>query len=290
MGSLKLPASVAKHPVVREAWFRVRRLQARRRVLPDFLIIGAQKGGTTSLYDYLGQHPQIARSLRKEINFFTGGPDPEVDLWRLGEGWYRAHFPLRAKMAPGQKAFEASPDYMLHPLAAGRIAGLLPDVKLVAMLRNPTDRAISHYFHNVREGEPARNGETLPIGAAMAAEEARMAPILAAEDYRCVAFRALSYKLRGHYADQLARYLALFPRENLLVLRAEDLFEDPDGLMARLFAFLDVAPNLAALQFAARNVGFNARPVDPAVRESLDAYFAPLNRRLYELIGEDFGW
>jgi hypothetical protein len=281
---------VARHPVVRKAWFQVRRLRARQRVLPDFLIIGTQKGGTTSLYDYLGQHPQIARSLRKEINFFTGGPDPAVDLWRLGEGWYRAHFPLRADMPPGQKAFEASPDYMFNPLAAGRIAALLPDVRLVAMLRNPTDRAISHYFHNVREGEPQRNGETKPIGEAMAAEEARMAPLLAAEDYRCVAFRALSYKLRGHYAEQLARYLALFPRENLLVLRTEDLFDDPQGMMARLFGFLGVAPNREAMRFAARNIGFNARPVDPAVRESLDAYFAPHNQRLYELIGADFGW
>jgi sulfotransferase family protein len=274
-------------PVLRDVRMFVRRLQ--RRVLPDFLILGAQKSGTSSLYRYLDRHPQVRGSVPKEVHFFDGGLEPGVDSHALGEGWYRAHFPLRAEMGAGRLAFEASPLYLLHPLAAERIAALLPRAKLVVILRNPTDRALSHYFHNLRNNRLRQFREELPPGAAMAAEEARLAPVLAAGDYKSEIFRAFSYKARGRYLEQLDRYLARFPRENLLVLRAEDLFEDPAGLMDRLADFLGI-DRVPQAGFGAANVGANRAPVDPEVRAALDAYFAPHNRALAEALGQDFGW
>jgi hypothetical protein len=289
MGPVNPLGRALRSPALGPARMFVRRLQSSRRVLPDFLIIGAQKSGTSSLYRYLDQHPQVRGSLPKEVHYFDGGLEAGVDAFALGEGWYRAHFPLRAEMAD-RLAFEASPLYLLHPLAAERIAALMPGVKLVAILRNPTDRALSHYFHNVRNNALRHFQEDLPPGEAMAAEEARLAPVLAAGDYKSEAYRAYTYKARGRYLEQLARYLDRFPRENLLVLRAEDLFEDPAGLMAGLADFLGIDRARGRTDFRAANVGGNREPVDPGVREALDAYFAPHNRALAAALGRDFGW
>lgn len=289
MGETK-PGTRGAQPVLRRARQLLRRWQAGQRVLPDFLIIGAQKSGTSSLFRYLGQHPQIRGSLPKEVHYFDGGFAGGTDTYTLGEDWYRTHFPLRRSMKPGQVAFEASPLYMLHPLAAGRIAALLPEVKLVAVLRNPTDRALSHYFHNVRNNALRHHAEGLTPMQAMAEEDARLAPILAAADYKNEIFRAFSYKARGRYLEQLERYWGHFPRERLLVLRAEDLFEDPAGLMRELCDFLGIERIAEGLDFAARNVGGNREPVDAETRAMLDAYFAPHNRALYDALGRDFGW
>jgi hypothetical protein len=274
-------------PAFRDARMFVRRLQGPRRALPDFLIVGAQKSGTTSLHRWLEAHPAVRGGTLKEVHFFDGGLDPAVDTFALGANWYRAHFPLRGELAPGQKVFEASPSYLFHPLAPARIAALLPETRLVAILRNPTDRAISHYFHNVR---PNRGGlEPLPVAEAMAAEEARLAPALARGDWKDPDLRAFSYKARGRYLEQLERYRARFPADRLLVLRAEDLFEDPAGLMRRLYAFLGLEMPRGG-DFRPVHVGGNREAVDPGVRAELDAYFAPHNRALAAALGQDFGW
>lgn len=279
-----------RSPALQDARMAVRRLQAPRRVLPDFLIIGAQKSGTSSLYRYLAQHPQVRESVLKEVHYFDGGLEDGVDTYALGESWYRAHFPLARAMAPGLVTFEASPLYLLHPLAAGRIAALLPRAKLVAILRDPTDRALSHYFHNVRDNDRRRFKEDLDVRAAMEAEEARLAPVLAAGDYKSEAFRAYSYKARGRYLEQLERYFAHFPRERVLVLTAEALFADPAAVMARLCGFLGLDPGLGRVDFKAMNVGANREAVDPGVRAALDGYFAPLNRALEAALGRELGW
>jgi hypothetical protein len=275
-------------PAVEGARRRLRQMQDR--VLPDFVIIGAQKSGTSSLYRYLAQHPQVRESTVKEVHYFDGGLEEGVDTHALGERWYRAHFPLASAMAPGTQAYEASPLYLLHPLAAERMARLLPRAKLVAILRDPTDRALSHYFHNVRKNAMRRCKEELDPAAAMAAEEARLAPVLARGDYGDEAFRAYSYKARGRYLEQLERYWAHFPRENLLVLRAEDLFEDPAGLMGGLCDFLGLDRTKGGADFRPANVGSNREEVDPGLRAELDAYFAPMNRALSAALGRDFGW
>jgi hypothetical protein len=260
------------------------------RVLPDFIIIGAQKSGTSSLYRYLAQHPQVRESTVKEVHYFDGGLEDGIDTYALGPRWYKAHFPLASEMAPGQVAYEASPLYLLHPLAAARIAGLMPQAKLVAILRNPTDRALSHYFHNVRNNPKRRFQEDLGPGEAMAAEDGRLAQVLARGDYKSEAYRAYTYKARGRYLEQLERYQAHFPTENLLVLRAEDLFEDPAGLMGGLCDFLGLDRPKGGGDFRAANVGSNREEVDPEVRAELDAYFAPMNRALNAALGRDFGW
>ena len=135
------------------------------RALPDFIIIGAQKCGTTTLFDLLEQHPLLAPSYKKEIHYFDGGLDPRIDTFKKGLSWYRGHFPLKS----GKLTFEASPLYLFNSLCAERIKRAVPDVKLIVLLRNPTDRAISHYFHSLRAGD-----ERLGIAEALKSEERRL--------------------------------------------------------------------------------------------------------------------
>jgi len=200
------------------------------RALPGFLILGAQRGGTTSLYRWLAQHPQVARPLEKEVQFFT------LD-WGRGLDWYRRHFPAATE---GRVTFEASPYYLYHPLAPKRVAEALPDAKLVAVLREPVARACSHVEHNRRLGL-----EHLPFAEAVAAEPGR----LAGEERRLMedptavshVHRHHSYLDRGRYHRQLARWDAACPGR-LLVLESESLFRRPDATFQRLLSFLELDP------------------------------------------------
>jgi hypothetical protein len=217
----------ARHRIAR-ARLRYRVPTGRWRTLPDALVIGAQRCGTSSLYRWLGAHPGVVPSFRKEVEYLSR-------YHHRGEGWYRAHFELAA----GRRhlRFEATPDYLLHPLAAARAAAVVPDARIVALVRDPAARAWSHYRHMVRLGY-----ETLPFAAALAAEDERCAPDLAAlaadPDHDPRALLRYSYVARGRYAPQLARWLAHYPRERVLVLSSADLFADPAGTYAALLEFL----------------------------------------------------
>lgn len=259
--------------------------RAARRALPDFLIIGAMKAGTSSLVSFLSQHPQLLVASRKEVHFFDGGLRPSRDTYAQGPEWYREHFPLKREMGRGQKTFEASPLYLFNPLAPRRIADLVPSVKLIAILRNPTDRAISHYFHETSKGR-----ESLPIMSALLAEEARLQPVLEAGDYKSNAYIHCSYKSRGRYREQLDRYLELFDEEQILVLGAEKFYADPVSSLQQVFRFVGVDEEYAPDDLRPRNVGVNRSEVEPEVHEYLDRYFETHNRALHELVGEDFGW
>ena len=217
---------------------RLRLPTARLRVLPDFLVIGAQRAGTSSLYRYLGAHPDIAPSLRKETEYFSRCFDRDID-------WYRAHFPLAARRRVARLrgaplvTFEATPDYLMHPLAAGRVASVLPDVKLVALLRDPAERALSHWQHMVLLGY-----EDLPFSEALAREEERITPDLERLEveptYDPRALLRFSYAHRGFYDMHLARWLRSFPSERFLVLDSESLYRDPAEVCRRVAAFVGV--------------------------------------------------
>lgn len=271
----------------------VRRRLARRRqapsptrggTLPDFLIIGAQKCGTSSLFRWLGQSPHVTLSSRKEVHFFDLQFDEGVD-------WYRSYFPPPARRSDGrgQRApvGESSPYYLFHPLAAQRVRDVLPDVRLIVLVRDPVHRAVSHYYHEVGNGF-----ETLPLPAALDREEERLAGeaerIVAEPGYTSFNHRHFSYKARGAYVDQLEAWSALFPRERFLVVGSERLFERPREEMERIFGFLE-APGPPPESFEAYNQrDYPAIPTE--VEERLTAHFADHNARLYRFVGEDFGW
>lgn len=280
----KIKRRWVKDPVSNLVW-QYRQATWRRRSLPDFIIIGAQKSGTTSLNYYLGQHPRLFRSFKKEIHYFDGGRRPEIDNFEKGQAWYRGHFPFRARMGAAARTFEASPLYMFNPLAAGRMFATVPDARLIAVLRNPTERAISHCFHEKR-----KRRESLPMLEAMQQEEQRLAPVIASKDYKSKVFMQCSYKSRGLYRQQLERFLDYFPRQQLLVLDSKELFRAPDKILAQVFDFVGVDAGFKVKKLRPRNVGKNRVAVDPEVYQYLNDYFLPHNQALYELLGRDFGW
>lgn len=283
--------SYLKRKIVLDLSFRYRLLTARQRVLPDFLVIGAMKCGSTSVYDYLKQHPGIAPGYKKAAHYFDMN-------YGEGEGWYRAHFPLANQLrgaasagngqeAPRLLAGESSPYYLFHPLAAERAAQLAPGAKLIALLRNPVSRAYSHYHHMARTGR-----ETLSFEEAIEAEAVRLAGVeeklKTDPSFPMEAHRTYSYIGRGRYAEQLERWYRYYPRENFLIMRSEDFFKDPGAVCARIHQFLGLpAWDLGVYK--------NANPgkypsMNPETRQRLVEFFRPLNQRLYEMVGEDFGW
>jgi hypothetical protein len=263
-----------------------RRATARWRRLPDFIVIGAQKGGTTALFAYLLQHPQVGRPWKKELNFFSRH-------YRRGEPWYRARFPLRREMIGGEILGEASPSYMPFPAAPARMREVVPRAKLIALLRDPTERAISHYFHSVRHGMERR-----PILQAFSATADWLRATLTSRDTADVRpapwpLRAdpwLSYLYRGVYVDHLRRYHRYFGRDQLLIVRSEDLRTRRFETLARVFDFLGIDPTHRPGDVRPRRVGTNKQAVPGEVYELLRGYYRPHNERLYEYLGRDFGW
>ncbi|MBN1797232.1 MAG: sulfotransferase domain-containing protein [Spirochaetales bacterium] len=257
----------------------------RRRSLPDFIIIGAQKSGTSSLYSYLFQHPQVLPSFGKEVHFFDGGLNPNIDNFKKGHAWYRAHFPLKKKLGSHSKTFEASPLYIFNPLTPKRIFDLIPQVKIIALLRNPTERAISHYFHEKRKGR-----ESLPIMEALQKEEERLHSVLENKDYKNTIFIRYSYKSRGLYRQQLDRFLTYFPRSQILVLSSEEFFGKPAATLKQVFEFVGVDTGFKIKDLRPRNVASNKSRVDPDVYKYLNNFFLPHNQALYQLVGNNFSW
>ena len=249
----------------------------RFRLLPSFLVIGAARSGTSTLFYYLHHHPHVARPATKEIHFFD-------DNYRRGLGWYRSFF---SRSGGGLITGEATPYYLFHPAVPERVAATLPEVRLIALLRNPVDRAYSHYRKMHRDGK-----EQLSFEEALDAEERRIAGeedrLLAEPGYRSRQLHRHAYVARGLYADQLERWFAHFPREQLLVLRAEDFFTRPQDVYAETLAFVGLDP-FDPGEFGARNPA-PRRSLRPALRARLEERFAEPNERLARLLGTDLWW
>jgi hypothetical protein len=277
--------------ILRELSFALRR-QIRQaatsnRLLPAFVIIGAQKGGTSSLYHYLGQHPHIAPALDKEVHFFD-------HHFARGMDWYRANFATSwyrdcSKRWYGHDIItgEASPYYLFYPHASERIASTLPTVKLIAMLRHPVNRAFSHYYHQVEAGR-----ERLSFEDACRAEPERLDgeinKIMQNPCYESFNHTHFSYLSRGIYVDQLQAYKRHFPDEQMLILNSERFFADPAAGTRQVIKFLGL-PDVQIRDFQARNTR-RYPAMSPQTRTYLIDYFAPYNQKLYDFLGTRFDW
>jgi len=211
--------------------------------------------------------------------------NPKIDNYKKGEKWYRAHFPKKRSETDHIKTFEASPLYLFNPLVAKRIYQLIPDVKIIALLRNPTERAISHYFHEKKKGR-----ELLPIMEALKEEDKRLQPIFKNKDYKNEVFIHHSYKNRGLYKEQIERFLHYFSKEQILILCSEEFFNQPVSILKRVFEFVGVDPEFRIENLKPRNVASNKGKVDYDIYEYLNDYFLPHNQRLYELVGRNYPW
>jgi hypothetical protein len=252
-------------------WLYFQRIFLFRRLIanfkqPDFLIVGAQRAGTTSLFNYLSQHPNIRSPLLKEIHYFDLNSQNSPD-------WYFAHFPPnRGNFLTG----EASPYYLFHPEVPARVAKLLPTVKLIVLLRNPIERAYSNYQHSVSLGiekrsfaeaiQPELNGQKYPVGS--------------------IAHREQSYLARGLYAEQLERWLKIFPRRQLLILKSETFFQNPPETLNAISEFLGLSSFQEAEYFGTHyNASKYPDTLSDGLRAELALYFQVSNQRLVDEIG-----
>jgi hypothetical protein len=202
----------------------------------DFIIIGAQKAGTTSLFRYLEPHPQIYMPPGKEAPYFSSD-----ETFSRGWEWYlREYF----GDAPVDRLWgKATPDYMAEPRVVERIKNTLPDVKLIALLRNPAERAYSQYLMALRNGCEARSFEEAVIDLLKpdALEEARNRPT-----------PSNGYIVRGEYYRILTAFYGLFPSQQIAVYFTEELKRDPKQVLKTVFQFLGVScdfapPNLGTI-------------------------------------------
>jgi len=257
-----------------------RRSTGAQRCAPDFLICGAQKSGTTSLFRYIEQHPGIQMSFDQEVGYF----DLKYDM---GENWYKAQFPLvrkKGKLVVG----ENTPNYMFYPHSAERIKRTNDKAKIIFLLRDPVIRAYSQFWHEVRLGH-----ESLPLADAMLQEDDRVKGELAelesaVKDHSHALFH-WAYKLRGEYATQIKRFLQVFPKDQILVMDHAQLNRNPQHELSKLCTFLD----LGAYKFdvkARHNVNPSYDVKEDEIYDHLLSHFQSPNQELYDLIGERFDW
>lgn len=267
-------------------------LTAGLRILPDYLVIGTKRGGTTSLARWLLEHPDVrslfpARETRKGTYYF------DVNYGR-GDAWYRSHFPTRAAHQVAQRLHggpltigEATPYYLHHPHAPVRARQLVPEAKVIALLRHPVDRTYGHWAERFRQGV-----EPLELIEALEAEEDRLdgeeERMLADPSYVSFAHQHYSYVDQSRYARGLRRWMEAYPERQLLILRAEDLYADPVAVFGQVCQFLGLA-----LYVPAELSGWNRVPkddLDPALRSRLQAELAPDIAEVEALLGRSLDW
>ena len=265
------------------------RLTSAARVLPDFLLIGGQRCGTTSMYRTLSAHPAVLKPvLHKGVHYFDTG-------YGRGPAWYRGHFPLRntARQAERQtgvrpRVFESAPYYLCHPLAAERIARDLPGVQLIILLRDPVERAYSAYAH-----ELARGYETEPsFERALALEEERLAgeaeKIIADPSYYSHSHQHHAYLDRGRYVDHLERLEKLFGRDRLHVVDSHAFFATPEPVYDAVLDFLGL-PHGGYPPFKRHNARERA-PLPDRLRARLHDHYEPYDARLTDWLGHRPSW
>jgi len=246
---------------------------------PDYIIIGTHRGGSTSLHNYIRAHPQVAEAggPRFEMHFFDYPHN-----WREGLRWYEKQF----DGFDGQLCGEKSPTYLDHPLVPLRIKEHYPDVKLIAILRNPVDRAYSAY-HKVR----AKELENLPtFEQAIDAEGDRLRSERGKAGFWENAYYvshhcSRAYTWRGMYAEHLKRWLLYFQRSQMLILKSEEMFANPQEIVGQAWDFLGLSP--VHLKEPRQWQKTDYRPMNPETRERLEKLYEKPNLDLADLLGDE---
>jgi hypothetical protein len=268
------------------ALFEFRRLQPVARAMPHFILIGAQKSGTSSVFSYLKQHPQILRPIFKEPYFFDRH-------YHRGLGWYGSNFPSQRtidrrndRLGRPHLTFEATATYIFDEKVPNRIARDLKTRKFILLLRNPVERVISAYWHAHRLGVESRSLAQV-VDDDMRRYRSELAGVTD-NSLSALALSRPSFLKRGIYHEAVARWQSVFSPQDLLVLQSESLFAEPAAAMTRIFDFLDI-PQPGHIDYAPQNVGrYDDR--DAQVRELLREFYRPHNQRLNSISRTQFDW
>ncbi|MEW4267096.1 sulfotransferase domain-containing protein [Priestia aryabhattai] len=253
-------------------------------VFPDFLIIGTQKGGSTSLYNYLIKHPDILPPSKKELHFFN-----KTEHYRKGIDWYKKQFPLSKSL--NKMTGEATPNYLFDTLTPKRVADHLPQTtKFIVLLRNPVDRAYSNYQMKVKKGHDHRSFEE-----AIIQDESRLKSefqqVIRKYQNKKPNHLIYPYITRGIYVEQLKTWMDLFPKHQFLIVKSEELFNEPQKVVNQVARFLGLSENkLSMKMFKTFNKGKYSKKMDQKTRNILLDYYRPYNRCLEEYLDMTFNW
>ena len=258
-------------------------------VLPDFYIIGGQKCGTTSLFEYLSLHPTIQRGAAKDIRFFD-------KYYFKGTNWYKLYFPLKIKKSYlnffSKKKFltgDATERYLEHPFAPQRIKNVTPHAKFLVLLRNPIDRAFSHYTMNV-----VRKMESLPFEKAIEIENERiknsMKKMKTDNSYYDDTYFRYAYLDRGTYITKLKQWFEIFPKNQFLIIQSEKFWLKPSKVYNEVLKFLGLS-NFKLNEYKQfRKTIYRNKKIPFETRKKLIDFFRPYNEQLYEFLGRRFDW
>ncbi len=257
------------------------------RMLPDFILAGASRSGTTSLHRALITHPAVvAPVLNKGVHYFDVGYTHDVS-------WYRGHFPirriaeLRARSAP-PLAFESSGYYMHHPVAPDRIAAAIPSVKIIVMIRDPVERAFSAYKHESARGFEDAGSFEQALELEAGRLEGEVERLRSDPRYISLSHRHQSYADRGRYAGQIRHLFELFGRDRVHVLFSEDFFATPESEYEKVLTFLGL-PIVHAPAYEQHNARRSSR-MNEYTRTKLTEHFDPFDQDLADLLGTTAAW
>jgi len=253
------------------------------------MIIGFPKCGTTSLYEYLIQHPFVLSAAGKEIDYFDR-------LYDRGISWYKMAFPssmtkfyykniLKKQFVTG----EATPRYMVHPHALKRIQMTLPNTKFIVLLRNPIDRAYSHYTMNVKNDYEHRTFEDA-LDHEKERTLGRYEKMQKNENYYSWDYDLYAYLEHGIYVDKLKRWMSVFPKEQFLIIQSEEFSKDPSKVYNETLQHLEL-PEWKLKEYKRyKKLDYKDKNIDPQLRKKLEGFFKPHNEKLFEFLGKRFDW
>jgi len=238
---------------------------------PDFIVVGAGKCGTTSLWEYLGCHPQVLLPHKKELNFFTS------QKYGLGWEWYLSHFPAITDYE-GLVTGEASPSYFNNPFALIHISKL-GKTKVIILLRDPVNRVLSWYHHNLRDGNEGRSLSQIVKLEIEALESDNLTP-KATE---------INYMINSIYLNPVQKWLEVMSQNQVLIIQTEELAANPIRTMQRTFDFLQL-PHYQPIDYIQHNQGHYDLSSDYQLIKTLTSFFQPYNQQLEKLLNRKFNW
>ena len=253
-------------------------ITASSRVLPDFIISGTVRSGTTSLYYNICEHPSVLPADYDEIGFFDSN-------YHLGINWYRSMFPTEKEMERVKKETnfaitgEDTPFYFWKKEAAERILKDIPNSKIIIIFRNPVDRAYSNYQLGIR-----KKTETLSFEDAIDEEM----NFLEKHSFRESVDRRRSYLSKGFYENQIKIWFNVFPREKIHILSTEDMQKDPKESLLKIFKFLQIPDYI--LKNPQKRKSSEYKKMDDKTREMLLNFYKPHNEKFFQTIQKRFDW
>ena len=248
------------------------------RVLPNVIVIGVVRSGTTSLYHYLAQHPSISKSAYDELGYFDSN-------YELGLNWYKSLFPTifeKKKLEQKNKKFityDVTPFYIYNEKVPIRIKKIIPNSKLILILRNPVDRAYSNYFITNQK----KKFEDVIIE-----EKEILKTIKEKNGEEYYKFVHTSLLARGFYAEQLERWYKIFPENQIFIVKSEDFAVKTNKIMNKIFNFLELE-DFDIIDDTKKNK-IRYEPMKEETRRELIEYFRPYNEKLYSMINRNFDW